>query len=226
MITAVATFGTSFQRFLVNYSIEHTGNWHVAASGFESDQTKELAEHEDAANAAEIKILGYAWFDPVTERSPDVPYLYVRALSEEALDMLPAEMKEGRMPETEDEIAVPDFLMANEDPDRQTKIGDTLTLELGERSYQGERLGQSNPYMGEGFEGNETFTPTGTRTFTVVGIYSSWPDRSYGGSGYDVLAGHRDGDGVPGCVYRVEKSPQCVRLCERESVNGERERFV
>lgn len=221
MITAVATFGTSFQRFLVNYSIEHTGNWHVAASGFESDQTKELAEHEDAANAAEIKILGYAWFDPVAERSPDVPYLYVRALSREALDMLPAEMEEGRMPETEDEIAVPAFLMANEDPDRQTKIGDMLTLELGERSYQGERLGQSNPYMGEGFEGNETFTPTGTRTFTVVGIYSSWPDRSYGGAGYDVLAGPTEMETAYQDVFIELKNPRGVYDFAKENLSME-----
>ena len=221
MITAVATFGTSFQRFLVNHSIERAGNWHVAVSGVESDQAKELTENEDAANAAGIKILGYAWFDPVVESSPEVPYLYVRALSEEALDMLPAEMAEGRMPKAEDEIAVPAFLMANEDPDHQTEIGDTLTLELGERSYQGERLGQSNPYMGGEFGDGETFTPAETRTFTVVGIYSFWPDRSYGAPAYDVLAGPTEKDTAYQDVFIELKKPRSVYDFAEENLSME-----
>ena len=46
MITAVATFGTSFQKFLVDFSISTNGNWHVAVTGTDSAQAKELAEHE------------------------------------------------------------------------------------------------------------------------------------------------------------------------------------
>ena len=126
MITAVATFGTSFQKFLVDFSISTNGNWHVAVTGTDSAQAKALAEHEDVAKAATLKTLGYAWFEPAALNSPSVPYLYVRALSKEALEMLPADMKEGRMPETADEIAVPALLLANEAEGNQTKIGDVL----------------------------------------------------------------------------------------------------
>lgn len=189
MITAVATFGTSFQKFLVEYSISRNGNWHVAVTGADSSQVHSLAGREEVAKAAVLKTMGYAWFEPVAQQSPSVPYLYVRALSEEALEMLPAEMKEGRMPRTADEIAVPYVLLANEAKDNQTKIGDTLTLELGERSYKGNRLSQNNEYMDDEYEDDETFTVTGTRTFTVVGIYSTWPNVSYWAPGYDVLAG-------------------------------------
>ena len=152
MITAVATFGTSFQRFLVDYSISTNGNWHLAATGTNAAQAGALAERKDVENAAILKTLGYAWFEPVTQQSPSMPYLYVRSLSQEALAMLPAKMQEGRMPETEDEIAIPAFLLANEAEGNQTKIGDTLTLELGERSYQGVRLGQNNEYMDDEFD--------------------------------------------------------------------------
>ena len=130
MITAVATFGTSFQRFLVDYSISTNGNWHVAASGTDAAQAGALAKQEDVANAAILKTLGYAWFEPVTQQSPSMPYLYVRSLSKEALAMLPAQMQEGRMPETEDEIAVPSFLLANEAEGNETQVGDRLTLDL------------------------------------------------------------------------------------------------
>ncbi|MDE6829174.1 MAG: ABC transporter permease, partial [Lachnospiraceae bacterium] len=84
---------------------------------------------------------------------------------------------------------MPSVLLAYEAKNNQTKIGDTLTLELGERSYKGNRLSQNNEYMDDEYEDDETFTVTGTRTFTVVGIYSTWPNVSYWAPGYDVLAG-------------------------------------
>lgn len=210
MITAVATFGTSFQRFLVEYSISTDGNWHVAVTGTDTGHAKDLAEHEDVASAAALKVLGYAWFEPVASQSPSVPYLYVRSLSREALKMLPAQMQEGRMPETEDEIAVSSLMLANEAKDNQTKIGDTLTLELGERSYQGVRLSQNNEYMDDEYEDNETFTPTETRTFTVVGIYSAWPDIAYWAPGYDVLAGPTDRETAYQDVFMELKRPRQV----------------
>ncbi len=210
MITAVATFGTSFQKFLVDFSISTNGNWHVAVTGTDSTQVKELTEHEDVAKAATLKTLGYAWFEPAALNSPSVPYLYVRALSKEALEMLPADMKEGRMPETADEIAVPALLLANEAEGNQTKIGDVLTLELGERSYQGVRLSQNNEYMDDEYEDDETFTPTNTRTFTVVGIYSTWPDVSFWAPGYDVLAGPTSDETTYQDIFLELKHPRNV----------------
>ena len=192
MITAVATFGSSFQRFLVDYSISQNGKWHVAVTGTDSEQAHSLSEHEDVEKAAVLKTLGYAWFEPVVRQSPSMPYLYVRSLSKEALEMLPAHMKEGRMPKTADEIA------------------DTLTLELGERSYEGIRLGQSNEYMDDEYEDDETFTPTGTRTFTVVGVYATWPDVSFWAPGYDVLAGPTEEETEYQDVFLELKQPRHV----------------
>lgn len=210
MITAVATFGSSFQRFLVDYSISQNGKWHVAVTGTDSEQAHSLSGHEDVEKAAVLKTLGYAWFEPVVRQSPSMPYLYVRSLSKEALEMLPAHMKEGRMPKTADEIAVPAFMLANEDEGSQTEIGDTLTLELGERSYEGIRLGQSNEYMDDEYEDDETFTPTGTRTFTVVGVYATWPDVSFWAPGYDVLAGPTEEETEYQDVFLELKQPRHV----------------
>lgn len=215
MITAVATFGTSFQRFLVDYTISQNGNWHTAVTGTDSEQAQSLSEHEDVAKAAVLKTLGYAWFDPVARQSPSVPYLYVRSLSKEALEMLPADMWEGRMPKTADEIAIPALMLANEAEDDQTKIGDTLTLDLGERSYEGIRLGQNNEYMDDEYADNETFT----RTFTVVGIYSTWPDVSFWAPGYDVLAGPTDEETQYQDVFLELKQPRRVFDFAEENLN-------
>lgn len=210
MITAVATFGTSFQRFLVNYSIARDGNWHVAVTDTDQLSAGEMAKQEEVARTAEISVLGYARFEPVLENSPKMPYLYVRALSREALKMLPAKMKEGRLPKNENEIAVPSVLLANEKMGEETKIGDTLTLELGERSLDGERLGQNVGYMDEESGKPETFIPRTVKEFTVVGIFDSWPIISYAGAGYDVLAGPTEEKSAYQDIFIEMKQPRQV----------------
>ena len=51
MITAVATFGTSFQKFLVEYSISRNGNWHVAVTGADSSQVHSLDRKSTRLNS-------------------------------------------------------------------------------------------------------------------------------------------------------------------------------
>ncbi|MCI8637676.1 MAG: FtsX-like permease family protein [Coprococcus sp.] len=218
MITAVATFGTSFQKFMVDYSMNLSGNWHVGTSGLDADQAETLMENEEIEHVGEVKTMGYAWFDAAAEGTPGRPYLYVRALSKEALTMLPARMSQGRMPEKEDEIAVPLMLLAGETEENKTKVGDILTLELGERSYQGVRLTQDNEYMGEKYTDDETFTPRETRTYKVVGIYLSWSDVSFWGPGYDVLAGPTDADTKYKDLFIELKNPRGVYRFAKENL--------
>ena len=134
MITAVTTFGVSFQKFLVDYSISRDGNWHICVKSLTPERAEEIREMEEVASAAAVAELGYARFAPVQEESPNIPYLYVQALSAEALKMLPTGLYEGRMPENDEEVVIPLYLQANEDKEQKTEIGDTLTLELGERT--------------------------------------------------------------------------------------------
>ena len=206
MITAVTTFGSSLQGFLVDYSVSRDGRWHVMARSLEPEQAREIAKLEEVESAAAVTELGYALFEPVRENSPTIPYLYVQSLSEEALAMLPASLTEGRMPREEDEVAIPSYLLANEKEGMVTRVGDTLTLQLGERTLDGEHLDQSDAYM----EGEESFIPETTKTFRVVGIYESWPNMAFAGAGYDVLAGPALGDGSYQDLYLELKSPEEV----------------
>lgn len=206
MITAVTTFGSSLQGFLVDYSVSRDGRWHVMARSLEPEQAREIAKLEEVESAAAVTELGYALFEPVRENSPTIPYLYVQSLSEEALAMLPASLTEGRMPREEDEVAIPSYLLANEQEGMVTRVGDTLTLQLGERTLDGEHLDQTDAYM----EGEESFIPETTKTFRVVGIYESWPNMAFAGAGYDVLAGPALGDGSYQDLYLELKSPEEV----------------
>ncbi|XCP84438.1 ABC transporter permease [Roseburia hominis] len=221
MITAVATFGTSFQKFLVDFSISRDGDWYVATKQIAGKRADELESREEVQSAAEVKILGFALFEPAREASPEMPYLYVRSLSEQGLAMLPVDLEAGRMPENGEEIVIPSFLQANLKQEERLQIGDALTLELGERSLNGERLGQDMEYVGEGSEeGTETFTPNTTKTFQVVGIYNSWTDVSYWGAGYDVLAGPTEEETGYVDLFLKLKTPRKVYDFVEENLNN------
>lgn len=228
MITAVVSFGTSFMQAMLDYSISREGNWQLRAMSIDGEKAEELKNSEEVEQIGVVTELGYALHKPVQENSPEMPYLFVQSFSAEAQEMLPVELMNGRMPENSGEVVIPYFLAGNEDEEQITKIGDILTLELGERTCQGEHLNQSNPYISMEESGQEeTFLPQMTRTFQVVGIYRTWPGISYGGAGYDLLAGpvsEEELGKMPGTVwldvYVTMKHPRNVYRFAREHLDG------
>ena len=188
MITAVATLGGTFQNFFIEYTKEQDGSWHVAGLSLPVKEAKKAEKQEEVTNSTKVAELGYARYEHLL--SPMMPYLYVQSFSENTRSMLPVAFKEGKFPEKQNEVIIPDYLNANLEEGHQILIGDTLSLELGEREYKGERLSQSNSYMGTETKAEESFVPKEKREFTVVGIYDySSLVTSIGAPGYEVYAG-------------------------------------
>lgn len=188
MITAVATLGGTFQNFFIEYTKEQDGSWHVAGLSLPVKEAEKAEKQAEVVNSTKVAELGYARYEHLL--SPMMPYLYVQSFSENTRSMLPVALKEGKFPEKQNEVIIPDYLNANLEEGHQILIGDTLPLELGEREYKGERLSQSNSYMGTETKAEESFVPKEKREFTVVGIYDySSPVTSVGAPGYEVYAG-------------------------------------
>lgn len=188
MITAVATLGGTFQNFFIEYTKEQDGSWHVAGLSLPVKEAEKAEKQAEVVNSTKVAELGYARYEHLL--SPMMPYLYVQSFSENTRSMLPVALKEGKFPEKQNEVIIPDYLNANLEEGNQILIGDTLPLELGEREYKGERLSQSNSYMGTETKAEESFVPKEKREFTVVGIYDySSLVTSIGAPGYEVYAG-------------------------------------
>lgn len=188
MITAVATLGGTFQNFFIEYTKEQDGSWHVAGLSLPVKEAEKAEKQEEVVNSTKVAEIGYARYEHLL--SPMMPYLYVQSFSENTRSMLPVALKEGKFPEKQNEVIIPDYLNANLEEGNQILIGDTLPLELGEREYKGERLSQSNSYMGTETKAEESFVPKEKREFTVVGIYDySSLVTSVGAPGYEVYAG-------------------------------------
>ena len=188
MITAVVTLGGTFQNFFIEYTKEQDGSWHVAGLSLPVKEAERAEKQEKVVNSTKVAEIGYARYEHLL--SPMMPYLYVQSFSENTRSMLPVALKEGKFPEKQNEVIIPDYLNANLEEGNQILIGDTLPLELGEREYKGERLSQINSYMGTETKAEESFVPKEKREFTVVGIYDySSLVTSVGAPGYEVYAG-------------------------------------
>ena len=188
MITAVATLGGTFQNFFIEYTKEQDGNWHVAGLSLPVKEAEKAEKQEEVVNSTKVAEIGYARYEHLL--SPMMPYLYVQSFSENTRSMLPVALKEGKFPDSQNEVIIPDYLNANLEEGHQILIGDTLPLELGEREYKGERLSQSNSYMGTETKAEESFVPKEKREFKVVGIYDySSLVTSIGAPGYEIYAG-------------------------------------
>lgn len=192
MITAVTTFGQSFWSYLVESSIRQYGNWYGVVDEVSSGEYDRILSDNQIETAAAMDILGYAKLNSLTDTG--MPYVYVRSISDDLQEMYPVTLSEGRMPENESEAIIPSYLPSNQREDSQTKIGDRLTLEVGERFWEGERLDSGAAYIGGEDAAREQLSPetlenTKTMRLTVVGVFSNAPNLNYGASGYELFTG-------------------------------------
>ena len=177
MLTAVTTFISSLQQYMVRVAIEELGNWYGASFQVPEEKLAELSGDEEVTGLTVWQDVGYAKIPGITDEEIDIyhkPYLYVAGLSEGFTDMMPIVLTEGRMPENSHEIVITDRVENWGLLDVET--GDTLRLNLGKRTLEGEQLGLYNPLIytqeenGSRIRVVEEFVPEETREYTVTGI--------------------------------------------------------
>lgn len=217
MFTAVTTTVSSLQNYMLQNAIYNSGDWHVSASevdesffDFLRDPASVIEEPEEAVYFENGKVesyvysqqLGYAIAEGCTNAYK--PYLYIIGADKDFCETMPVHLTGGRLPEKADEIILPEHLAENGGV--YYKVGDVLTLEIGNRVSDGYNLGQYNPYMnepeeGEPAEGSDTdASDTGennsnleylevveTRTYTVVGFYERPGFENYSAPGYTAI---------------------------------------
>ena len=210
MFTAVTTTVSSVQNYLLQNAYYNHGNWHVSA--LEVDETffdflknpvSVIASEEEQAYFEDGKVeiyvynqqLGYAIAKGCANEYK--PYLYIIGADHRFLENMPVHLTGGRLPEKSDEILLPEHLAEN--GEIYYKVGDVLTLEIGNRVSNGYVLGQYNPYMnasqGDAVDGSEEVTQTEletldikeTRIYTVVGFYERPSFENYSAPGYTAI---------------------------------------
>ena len=189
MICAVTTFASSFMNYAKENTIYSDGNWH----GYERDtdfQTyKDIWNTGKIEEAVYLQQLGYAYAEGCENEFK--PYIYVLGAGKDVKKVLPIHITSGKYPTSSTEILLPEHLYTNGGV--KYNLGDTITLELGQRMLDGYPMSQDSPcYIYE--QGNEVFNGEvldvkETRTYKVVGFYErlSWRIETFEAPGYTAL---------------------------------------
>lgn len=194
MFTAVTTFATTLLTHLQRVTAYLDGAYYLGVHNVDADTLASMRADSDIEAFSAAEVLGYA---EVTVNNSNKPYLYVEAIDSGFSDRMPVHLVEGRMPENSTELLIPDHLQAYSDAGTYL-VGDTLTLELGDRYSGGWRLWQNNGFQPEGDESAdpgltdepeqpEQLLARETRTYTIVGVYQRPNFEDYSAPGFSAL---------------------------------------
>lgn len=187
MICAVTTFVSSLHEYALQSTVYSTGDWHGCELNTTFDTVTTLTASDEVAHTAFGRHVGYA---DIHSKNEYKPYLYVLGVNGVFLDTMPLHLTEGTYPADSTQLLLPDHLADNGGV--FYKIGDTLTLELGERINEDVRLTQQNPCYyyddsGEEYHNGEALVISDTRTYTVVGFYERPSFEEYTAPGYTAI---------------------------------------
>lgn len=190
MTCASTTFVSSMQNFVLRCEIYSSGDWHGAVYDAAYKDYEDIRDSGKVSSAAYAQVLGYAKIDSANERKP---YLYVLGgdVASGYFETMPVHLILGTLPKDSTEIILPEHLTSNGKVNYT--LGDTVTLDVGDRTLDGRRLGQDTPVYTYDSEtqveimSGERLENTEPRTYTVVGIYERPTFEDYSAPGYTAL---------------------------------------
>lgn len=211
MICASTTFVSSMQNFVLRCEIYSSGDWHGAVYDAAYKDYEDIRDSGKVSSAAYAQVLGYAKIDSANERKP---YLYVLGgdVASGFFETMPVHLILGTLPKDSTEIILPEHLTSNGKVNYT--LGDTVTLDVGNRTLDGRRLGQDTPVYTYDSEtqveimSGERLENTEPRTYTVVGIYERPTFEDYSAPGYTALtaADTKSADQAPiHCYFKLHK---------------------
>ena len=162
LICAVASMVSSFRESLIRFEINRDGNFHYEFSNVDSNTIREIKNNRNFDKVYISKNIGYLKLN--NSKNEDKPYAYLIAMDDIAMSNVSLNLIEGRFPTNDNEIVIPRHLKTNGRVDY--KIGETITLDYGDRVSDEYILNQNNPFNKD----DETFKIKGTKTFKIVGI--------------------------------------------------------
>ncbi|MCM1091298.1 MAG: ABC transporter permease [Muribaculum sp.] len=162
LITGVACLAASFRASMIEDQKGKVGDYHYCFSGVLQENLKYFENNQHVTDLALVGEVGYAALSG--SQNPDKPYLYIRAIDEEAKGALALKLTEGRMPANSSELVIGRHIRSNGLVDYQ--VGQELVLDVGERISGEKRLRQDTAYTYE----EERLESSETKTYTIVGI--------------------------------------------------------
>lgn len=164
LITAVATMYSSAIKSLINFETYHKGNFHIAFYDVNENDIYKIEKNKGVEELYLTNNIGYAKLSD--SKNDYKPYAYIKGFTNDALENLSIKLIDGRLPENESEIVIPNHLKTNGRVN--LKIGDVVTLDVGKRINEEQaELKQYNPFIKDV---KEDIVDTTSKTYKIVGI--------------------------------------------------------
>lgn len=171
MVTAVATLGISFMGLMQRQSIATDGEWHVLYKNVNKGQIEGIKSDKETKALVLSRDRGYARLEG--SQNEYKPYVFIKEYNAQGFEQFPIKLNKGRLPQAGDEVVISEEVAKTAKVNY--KIGDTITLDLGERItiddegkeqvlYQYDALQLANGEVSESLRTNTKMT------YTVVGF--------------------------------------------------------
>ena len=189
MICAVTTFASSFMNYAKETTIYTDGNWHTYKKNTSYKTYEDGWATGKVEEAVYLQQIGNAYAEECENEFK--PYIYVLGAGKDVEEVLPIHITSGKYPISSTEIMLPNHLYTNGGV--KYNLGDTITLDLGQRVLDGYPMEQGAPCyiyeQGQEVFNGETLEIKETRTYTVVGFYDrlSWRLEDYESPGYTAI---------------------------------------
>ena len=210
LLTAVIEGANSGMQYLVRAETGRVGAFHGYWREVEADKVSGLARAEDVNKTAAFYRVGHA---QVCDGEVKLTrYLQIESMGAGLTDLVAVHLTAGRMPENEREIILPDRYVEQV---ARVRVGDTLTLSVGQRTLNGEPIAAHKEY-----EENEELTDCRELTYTVVGIFEKLDtviDNGYSPSYIALTAGEATG---PATVFFTLKHPARFYSVMKDNLNA------
>ena len=186
MLTAVATLAVSFMSLLQKQNIADEGEWHVLYKDVNEEQLKSIQTDKNTKTVVLSRDLGYSHLKGSENNSK--PYLFIKEYNELGFEKFPIKLKEGKIPTNRNELLISEHIATNAKVNYE--IGDTLTLNVGERSLATDDSPLDNSRIlrkNEAGDSVEVLNNMESRSFTVVGVIERPTWEPISSPGYTVL---------------------------------------
>lgn len=175
LICGVLLLGVSFQKVMIEHEIFMSGNWHAQFRAVPYANAKSITENSAVQTAMLSQPLGSATYG---SNNTARPYLYVTAYDALSFQNHPIKLLSGRFPQATDELLI-SGVMAR-DSGLGLKPGSTVHVAFGRRNIP-DRDARVKAWGGEEYvalQDAETFTPSVSKTYTVVGMMAPLADET------------------------------------------------
>ena len=179
LICGVAGLITSFQNTFIDTAKDSQGNYHAIFYNVPKDELKYIEENRGVEDYYLSEELGYSYLSnentSTSTGEEEKPLVNIISMNDKFLNNMAINIKDGRLPENDSELAISTRI--NEKFKTNYKIGDTITLNVGELKgtlenqnanyYDEEQIKKTE--QGEQATENEIVNTT-SKTYKIVGI--------------------------------------------------------